>query len=49
LPPTTELLYREADGTVVKATVVDEVIADEMLNEIDAILEEIYDDTVAKK
>jgi hypothetical protein len=33
----------------VKATVVDEVIADEMLNEIDAILEEIYDDTVAKK
>jgi hypothetical protein len=48
-PPTTELPNRQADGTVAKAAVVDEVLADEMVNEVDAILEEAYDETVAEK
>jgi len=35
-PPPTELLYRLADGTVVKAAVTDEVLANEMADEVDA-------------
>jgi hypothetical protein len=45
-PPPTELLYRQADGTVVKAADVDELLADEMVNEVDAILEEAYQESL---
>ena len=45
-PLPTELLYRQADGTVVKAADVDELLADEMVNEVDAILEEAYQESL---
>lgn len=45
-PPPTELLYRQADGTAVKAADADKVLADEIVNEVDAILEEAYDEAL---
>jgi len=45
-PPTTELLYRQADGTVVKAAEADKVLANEMASEVDAILEEAYEEAL---
>jgi hypothetical protein len=45
-PPTTELLYRQPDGTVVKAAEAEQVLADEMASEVDAILEEAYEEAL---
>jgi hypothetical protein len=45
-PPTTELLYRQPDGTVVKAAEADNVLADEIASEVDAVLEEAYEEAL---
>jgi hypothetical protein len=45
-PPTTELLYRQADGTVVEAAEADKALANEMASEVDAILEEAYEEAL---
>ena len=42
--PQTELLYRQADGRVVAAAVANEVLADEMAYEVDAMLEAAYEE-----